>query len=515
MALIFLLVTFGCICISKQSSLEITDLNNNPGIFAIKLGKVFIKQGTHKLIHEFRLHPFHLILRQYEVIITNLEQNTQLEEVTTILKQKHRQASMILQNLTSKRRQRRSINILGTVVKSITGNLDNEDLLTLNNQINTLKLSNELLTTENNEQIKINDIFEKRINNLTKEAFRQSVEISKFIRQTKMSLDSPINWQHMIHLHNIIFNLDTINYQLDTVFEAIQLSRLGVISTALLYPVELEMATQLLTAQNIEITSYDQTYEYLEMTALHNDSSIIFLINVPRIKNENYQLLRIEPIPINRKSIQIESKFAITSEDESFLLKGKCSPIENTFLCDIENLINVTGNECYHKLFRGEATKCAFTNDKSTADIQIIENNGILVKNAFNPIHLNNTCGFGPKNLTGTFFITFNNCSITIGSTRFDSKVFRFDKKPDILPLNFVSVNKTKVIVEPMEILHDLQVNNRHRINHLETSKQQDNLLNLGSIVIMALFATIIFAYIIREVCSIRKFIRIQQPNSA
>ncbi|XP_055623731.1 uncharacterized protein LOC129767135 [Toxorhynchites rutilus septentrionalis] len=499
---------------STVSHLEITDLNNNPAIFAIKVGKVFIKQGYHKLIHEFKLHPFHLILRQYETIIAELDQNPQLEEILKILKQKHRQASLILQKLTSKNRQKRSIELLGTIIKTITGNLDNEDLVMLNNQISSLKNSNNLLITENNEQIKINNIFEKRINNLTREAYRQSIEISSFIKQAKMSLDRALDWQHMLHLHNIVFNLDTIRYQLDTIFEAIQLSRLGVISTALLYPTELELATQLLKSQEIEITSYDQTYEYLEMMALHNDSSIVFVVKIPRLRNESYQLLRIEPIPIDQKSIKINSKFAITGEDESFLSDEKCNQIENTFLCNIEKLTNVTCDECYHQLLRGKPSKCTFISDTSTSAIKIMENNGILVKNAFIPIQLNNTCGYGPKNLTGMFFITFNNCSISIRNTRFDSKVFRFDKKPDILPLHFVTVNKTNIIVEPMEMLHDLQTNNRHRINHLEIINKKTSLVNYGIIVSIVLFATIFFAHVMKEICSIRKFLRIQQPSS-
>lgn len=496
------------------TNLEITDLNNHSGIFAIKIGNVFIKEGYHKLIHEFNLHPFHLILRQYQAIILELEQNNQLTEVTKILKQKHEQASMILQNLTLKRKQKRSINILGTVLKTITGNLDNDDLLTLNNQINQLKNHDNALITENNEQIKINDIFEKRINNLTKESYRQSIEVSKIIKQARINLDRAVDWQHMLHLHNIIFNLDTIRHQLDTIFEAIQLSRLGVISTTLLHPSELELATQILRSQEVEITSYDQTYEFLEIAALHNDSSIIFIVKIPRLRNGSYQLLRVEPIPIDLKSIEINNKFAIISKDESFVTDEKCNRIENTFLCNIENLTNVTCNECHHRLLRGKPSKCVFISDRSSSEIKVIENNGILVKNAINSMHFENTCGYGPKNLTGTFFITFNNCTISIGNTSYDSKTFRFRAKPEILPLHFVIVNKTDVVMKPMEILHDLQTNNRHRINHLELTKQKDSLVNIGSIVIMALLATTILSYLVVEISRIRKFIKINPQNS-
>lgn len=218
----------------------------------------------------------------------------------------------------------------------------------------------------------------KRINNLTKESYRQSIEISKIIKQARTSLDKAVDWQHMLHLHNIVFNLDTIRHQLETIFEAIQLSRLGVISTTLLHPSELELATQILRSQKVETTSYDQTYEFLELAALHNDSSIIFIVKIPRLRNGSYQLLRIESIPIDLKSIELNSKFAIINENESFLTDERCNRIENTFLCNIENLTNVTCNECHHRLLRGKPSKCAFIRDTSSSEIKVIENNGIL-----------------------------------------------------------------------------------------------------------------------------------------
>lgn len=496
--------------------LEITELNNHPGLFALKIGKVFIKDGYHTLIHEFKLFAFHSILKQYEIIINELEQNPQIEEITEILKQKLRQANVVLQNLTPKQKHKRSIEILGSIVKSITGNLDSQDFITLSNQINTLKNSNNVLITENNEQVKINDLFEKRLNNLTKQAFRQTVEINRFIKQARLNLDRALDWNHMLHLQNIIFNVDTVRYQLDTIFESIQLSRLGVISKALLYPTELEFATQLLTSEGIEINSYDQTYEYLEPSAFHNGSSIILLVKIPKFKVGNYQLLRVETIPIDQKVIQVNGTYAIISETESFLTNEKCTQVERSILCNSQNLVNVTENQCYHQLLRGNPGRCPFiSNSFKSPEIKVLENNGILLKNVIKPIALQNSCGYGPKNLTGSFFITFSNCSINIGGTRYDSKTLKFEAKLDIIPLHFVEVNKTSTRTDPVEEMQQLQTNDRHRINLLETTNLKNSSINLGSLIIISLIMTSIFIYVIREIQSIRNFIRIQIPSTS
>lgn len=160
------------------------------------------------------------------------------------------------------------------MVKSITGNLDSQDFVTLNNQISVPRNSNNILITENNEQVKNNDLFEKRLNNLTIQAYVLATEINRFIKQAILNLDRTVDWQNILHVQNIIFNVDTVRYHLDTIFESIQLSKLGAISIALLYPTELEYATQFLTSEGVEINSYDQVYEYLEPSAFHNGSFI-------------------------------------------------------------------------------------------------------------------------------------------------------------------------------------------------------------------------------------------------
>lgn len=288
--------------------MEIHELNQNPGIVAFKTHPVFLKEGFHTLIHRFNLYAFRVILKQYESIILNLEENSNIVEIVNILKQKQREAHIILENLTTKqRRTKRSLNFLGSTIKMITGNLDNEDLLKIENQLESLKHSNNALVTENNEQIRINELFEIMINNLTKQAYRQSMEIDSIIKQARLSLDRPADWKHILQVHSIIFNIDMVQHQLATIFESIQLSKLGVISKACLQPSELEFATQLLESQGIVIESFDQTYEFLEPIAFHNNSDIVVLIKVPKLRQGEYTQFQIKTIPTRNKTIAINA----------------------------------------------------------------------------------------------------------------------------------------------------------------------------------------------------------------
>lgn len=340
-----------------------------------------------------------------------------------------------------------------------------------------------------------------------KEAFRQS-EVIQFIKQARIGTDRSNEWQHTLHMHNIIFNLDDFRYQLDPIFGSIQLSRLGVISTALLQPEELQLATHILQTQGVRIDSHDQTYEYLESAAFHHDASIIILIKIPKLREHNYQMLRIEALPIDSKIIDLNSKFAIVSEKESYLSSEKCVRIERDFLCDEMSLINVTDSQCYHQLLRGNPSSCAFNSYPNISEVKVIEDNGILIKNAIKPVQFQNSCGFGAKNLTGTFFVTFDNCSIDINQKHFDSKIFKFLSRPNILPLHFTKINESTIKIEPMEQLHELHLANRRRINQLVDTNQR-NLISIGSIVIVVLFATVMLSYLVVETSRIKKFIKI------
>uniref|UniRef100_A0A1W7R5L2 Putative retrovirus-related env polyprotein from transposon gypsy n=1 Tax=Aedes albopictus TaxID=7160 RepID=A0A1W7R5L2_AEDAL len=493
--------------------LEILELNENPGIVAFKTNSVFIKEGSHTLFHRFNLFSFTVVLKQYESIILNIEENPKIAELVKILKQKQSQAYFILENLTARsRKTKRSLNFLGSTLKMITGNLDNEDLLKIENQLEILKNSNNLLVTENNEQIQINKLFEERINNITKQAYRQSREIDSIIKQTRLSLDRPVEWEHLLHLHNIIFNIDMINQQLSTIFEAIQLSKLGLISKAFLQPSELEFATNLLESQGVVINSYDQVYEFLEPIAFHNNSDIILLIKIPKFRQGEFVQLQIEAIPRQFKIIPINATKAIVGNNESYLISHPCMNIEHSIICDVQNLFNTSNDGCLHELLRGNTGNCTFIRSPMKPDTKEIENLGLLVKNSVDPTSMQNSCGYGPRNLTGTFLISFRDCSITLNGKTFTSKTFRGESRPVILPLHSVSVDESQTEPESIDYMEQLHIRNRHKLEHLETANKRTKVLNIVGIVLITCFVAVIFAFLTREVRKLKMKLTIRIP---
>ena len=432
------------------------------------------------------------------------------------MNQKFTQAYQLLENLTiNRRRTKRSLNFLGSTIKMITGNLDHEDLLEIQNHIETLKNSNNALTTENNEQIKINQLFEDRINNLTKQAYIQSKTIDSIIKQNMLNSDRAVDWRHILHIHSIIFNIDAVQHQLSTIFESLQLSKLGVISKAFLQPPELEFATQLLESQGISITSYDQTYEFLEPVAFHNDSNIIIIIKIPKLKQGKYTQLQIETIPMKDKIISINASTAIVGNNESYLIAYPCTNIEKNNICNVENLFNISNDDCLHQILRGNPSNCTFVKTRMESEIKIINNLGVLIKNSIAPTLLQNNCGFGPRNLTGTFLISFKNCSISLDGKQFNSKMFKGETEVDILPLHSVNVEEATIETEPIDNLEQLHIHNRRKLEHLEIVHRKTGIFSIGTIFLVTGIIMAILSFIHREVRNLKMKVTVKVPTTS
>ena len=152
-----------------MTTMEIHDLTNNPGLLALQTGQARVVKGHHRFIHIIDLNNYKTSLEFIRNSIQNIMkfQNYDLAELLNhiILKFEHLQSTFdsIYPRLT----KRGLVNIFGTGIKFITGNMDHNDAVRINKQIETLKANNNKLFTQNNEQIQINEMMINRFKNIT------------------------------------------------------------------------------------------------------------------------------------------------------------------------------------------------------------------------------------------------------------------------------------------------------------------------------------------------------------
>ncbi|XP_035773875.1 uncharacterized protein LOC118456872 [Anopheles albimanus] len=456
---------------NESSHLDIQDLSNNPGMFAINIGTSRIIEDYHLVVHKFNIDKYDQLMQKYKKkMILDLdeeletfknhpqEHNNQLSSIISILKNKYEQTNAMLRNFKPIRtKTKRAIDLLGSVIKSITGNLDQNDYLEITNKIDELNQSSNKLINGNNAQILINEEFENRINNITEAAQKQAKEIHEFIEQSGLYSNNLGTVQQKLQLHNFIFSLDNVREQLNAIFESIQMAKLGILSRALLFPPEIDFILNILNGEGLRINSYGQAYQYLEPVAVYKDQIIHLLVKIPKFRNEKYSMLRIEPIPKNESIIQMQSKYAVVNKEESYLT-NEFRLIEGEYIIKATEMYNITGNQCEHQLLRANPGECVTTYHDNNTEVTAIENYGILVKST-QAVTLENTCEFGNRNISGSFFINFRNCTVSVNGVKYENR--QMQGQPSILPLNSVQIETKKIHPNAFQSMTHLHISNR------------------------------------------------------
>lgn len=156
---------FLIISLASSKTIQITNLDHNPGLFTRQDGSGFLRIGEHKLFHLIDLEKYKPIFEKLLLNIKRTEILSNFTETTELLKTKLRRSRDLMQEMTPKIRTKRGLlNFVGSGIKRITGNLDNDDLIFISHHIQNLQTNNKMLITQNNQQIQINDQFQNRIN---------------------------------------------------------------------------------------------------------------------------------------------------------------------------------------------------------------------------------------------------------------------------------------------------------------------------------------------------------------
>lgn len=149
--LIFLIIILLPLSIHPQT-IQIHDITNNALI--LKRGKGKIVAGYDRLLHVIDFTQFEISISIIENVINQMQNST--SELTQIIKIKLREIKFIFSTLNPKpNRSKRSIDIIGSTIKLITGNRDAEDLKVINKNLDEIRKTGNSLVKQNNRQIKI------------------------------------------------------------------------------------------------------------------------------------------------------------------------------------------------------------------------------------------------------------------------------------------------------------------------------------------------------------------------
>lgn len=193
--------------------IHVFDLTSNPGLLAVSSGTASISTGALTLTHLINLDYFKITLSQVDLMAQSLPK---INEFRGILDTKIFTLHKALDSVLPKTRSKRW-DALGSGIKWMAGNADADDLVDIYKNFDNLHSKQKELIDSNNDQIKLNDVFEDRIN-----------ELSRLISQ---SIPAKINETvDSLQFINLMINLDLARSKLEDIHEAISLSRIKVLS---------------------------------------------------------------------------------------------------------------------------------------------------------------------------------------------------------------------------------------------------------------------------------------------
>lgn len=299
-----------------SQALQLQVIERNPGLLPVKEGQAIISHDQWTLIKILDLKSIH------DQLITNIDNYVNLKRLvqncfnveafdadfievelqteyamnTTIEKFKQLVPS-------STKTKRGLLNPLGTFVKAITGNLDNEDAVRYEKLISSLKTKQDRLAQKITVVTEMLGTYTKIIN-ATRNNFIQIneslLDIERTLNQTKLFQTS----NKIIHIYNIFTNnFQTLYIRLNEVETAIAFARVKLLHQSIvdtneliLLLQEIETSEKLVYPVNLEnILKIEQC---IEMKAYIKQNQITFIMHIPLIRNTIYNYYKLIPLPV-------------------------------------------------------------------------------------------------------------------------------------------------------------------------------------------------------------------------
>ncbi|XP_062558605.1 uncharacterized protein LOC134223467 isoform X2 [Armigeres subalbatus] len=237
-----------------QADIYIHDVRQNP-IIIIPIGNAKICNSYLRIIHPIELEPIEQVINElsskaHEKIIHDRILNP-------IIKTKIEKLSLTFKKIRTSERRVKRWDTLGKGWKYISGSPDADDIRLVNATINTI------INQENN-QMKINSGLDTRIRNIT---YVINALISK---NNNLSSELSEGFSSV----NLLFNIDELTQQIETIGEAITLARWNIPSSRLISLTELTAAQDFLRTQGLDVATAESVLEIARAYIITTKGSI-------------------------------------------------------------------------------------------------------------------------------------------------------------------------------------------------------------------------------------------------
>lgn len=421
--------------------------------------------GNYKIIHLINLTTFEEVLDKMDTDINRLiPKNSAYLPQLELQKSKIRNLLEQLQDKTP-RKEKRSINWIGSAWKWLAGNPDATDW-------DSIVAENNKLSTNNNRQYHINEYLTK---------------VTDTLIDNYNKIIGVINTNTTEKYEQIIFNkLSLLKEEIGEIVLAGQLAKRGIVNSNLLS--KIEISDILSKIESLPFRNELQAIEFAEPMMLVKKSVLLYVVCLPQTEGTTFNNIIVKSTIKNNKRIHLSFSNLFISQHLQFGIIGKCIEIDETILCKRSQLQKLTKDDCVLKLLNGEKVKCDF-NYESRPIVELINESTLFLTNYVGNI----TYGRHFRNLNGSFLINFFNESIEVDNlkyTNWESKTYHI--LPPLLQNNLTEGE----IKLDLQYLHKLHLDNVEKLSSISSNDGLFLGSNLTILLIGATINLILFAFL-------------------
>lgn len=387
-----------------------------------------------------------------------------------------------LMSLYSHRTKRALVNVLGSAIKLIAGNPDNEDLEIINHSLGTLEKQENVLSKTISKQIVINEHIQDKINNVTD-------ILKKINRQINEHKNKSLIIKTDLEYINMMVNLDIIIQILGNIEEQIEFSKLNVLNKNLFSFEEKNYIFKRLNRQNLKLDYLDQIFQYCSGSVIVRRGEILILAKIPTLDDNEFDLVNIQPLNINNTRITSEVK--LVAKHGNIIYK-------QSELCDVCEATTLLEDECIYNLLNHQTPKCVVKPVRQSIRVEEIKK-GIILVDTNERVLISDSCNSSRLINTPTIIEAIN-CTIKVMNITYNNQISMENNEEYLLPVYGSKLIQLNYTEEKDEITH-LKLDNLNRLQDvkLELHRSKRTSTIGGGILLMLISICSFTIYIINR----------------
>jgi hypothetical protein len=373
-----------------------TRLSNNPGITPFYLGIAKIQKNEHTFLHYYELDKIRDSIDSFNnnlLAFSNylrttdpkyfrnfLVSNEVLGDKFTLIVKKYNSLSA-----SSLRYKRGLINGLGSVIKSITGNLDHDDAVAYTRAISILQKNQERLRSSFTQGISLNThlihAYNSTMSTIVNNQYKIYTQINEVAREINMTNYRLSDFIKMTSLYNLL-QINCLNiYDLLTSLEnAIALSRLHITHHSVISADNVQYISETLTtlyeSDELLINSHTDLrdiYDLIELGSYYVDNTVVFVLKLPIMNKNKYSYYHLYPTPTYNSTVIIPPKPFLAMDGSHYVYtEQECKKFKDLYYCEESSFLTTNSyNDCIHQLILKHdiIKECRYTAVKMVPEI--------------------------------------------------------------------------------------------------------------------------------------------------